>query len=409
MKLWIKYIIGILLGIAAAIILPSSSPAFSSMISTLSEFAIHFGRYTLLPVLFFGTAASFYQLRDARLLHKTALWTVIVIVGSTLLLAAVGIIVTLFIKLPRIPITGEKMTSFPAMDIKTMFMQLFPYSGFDALKEGSYLLPPFILAGLLGGACASDKVASKAMINFIDSASTIFYSIMTFFIDWFSVAMIAISCYWTITAKNVLFSSTFIYLFIMLFVILLIIAGGIYPLITHIVCHSMRPYKILYAGICPLLTSFWTGDSNISLQVNIRHGRESLGIQSRTTGFVYPLFSIFARGGSALVTAICFVAILRSYSSLGFTLSDVFWIFGVTIALSFALSPLPSGGTFIALSVMCTMYGRGFEAGFLLLKPAAPIFCSFAAAFDAITAIFGSYIISVKTKTHEHVDLRHYI
>ena len=122
-----------------------------------------------------------------------------------------------------------------------------------------------------------------------------------------------------------------------------------------------------------------------------------------------PLFSIFARGGSALVTSICFIMILRSYSSLGFTAADVLWIFFTTFAISLVLGSLPSGGAFISLTVLCTMYSRGFEAGYLLLRPAAPIFCSFAAAFDAVSCIFGSYVVAVKTRKFEHVDLKHYI
>ena len=47
--------------------------------------------------------------------------------------------------------------------------------------------------------------------------------------------------------------------------------------------------------------------------------------------------------------------------------------------------------------------------GFLLLKPAAPIICSFAAAFDALTAMFGTYIIAVKTKLIEHHSINHFI
>lgn len=101
--------------------------------------------------------------------------------------------------------------------------------------------------------------------------------------------------------------------------------------------------------------------------------------------------------------------ILRSYSSLGYSAFDILWIFVAAFAISLVLSSLPSGGTFIALTILCTMYGRGFEAGYLLLRPAAPVFCSFAAAFDAVSAVFGTYIVAVKTKQFEHVEVKHFI
>jgi hypothetical protein len=55
------------------------------------------------------------------------------------------------------------------------------------------------------------------------------------------------------------------------------------------------------------------------------------------------------------------------------------------------------------------MYGRGFEAGYLLLKDAAPLLCCFAAGFDAFTAIFGSYIVGVKTRMVIHQEIHKFI
>ena len=99
---------------------------------------------------------------------------------------------------------------------------------------------------------------------------------------------------------------------IMFIVDFVIVAGIIYPLILHFVCHDPHPYKVLYASISSLIFSFFTADSNVVLPLNFRHGAESLGIRRRSRGFTYPLFSIFARGGSALVASISFILIWRS-------------------------------------------------------------------------------------------------
>lgn len=90
-------------------------------------------------------------------------------------------------------------------------------------------------------------------------------------------------------------------------------------------------------------------------------------------------------------------------------LSDILWIFVLSFALSFLLGGLPTGGAFILLTILCDKYARGFETSFLLLQPASMIMCSFAAMFDTATAMFGSYIVSVKTKTIEHHTIQHFI
>lgn len=409
MKLWIKYLLGIILGIAAAAVLPTENPTVCSALETLNEFSVRFGRYTLLPLLFFAVSAAVFKLRATKTLGKTALWTAITIAGSTLILTTLGLLSILIVKLPRIPITGDKITDVPGIGLKSLVMQLFPYSGFETLKDGAFLLPCFIFAGFAGAGCASDQVSSKPVISFLESASKLCYSIMGFFVEWLSVGMIAISAWWFVGSQEIFTAKLYMPLIIMLTVDFIIAAGIIFPLITHFVCNDQHPYHVLYAAVTPLLAAFFSGDSNLSLQVNLRHVRESLGANSRSADVTVPLFSIFARGGTSLVTSICFVMILRSYSSLGFSAVDVLWIFVSTFLISFILGGIPKGGTFIALSILCSVYGRGFEAGYLLLRPAALIFCSFASLFDAASAVFGSYIVAVKTKQFEHIDVKHYI
>ena len=409
MKIWIKYLLGIFLGLAAAFILPYNNPAVTQLLAAASEFSIRFGRYFLLPVLFFGIAVAVFKLRDTKMLGKTALWTAGTIAGTSLILTLLGLLSILIIKLPRIPITGEKITDIPGIPLRTIVLMIFPYSGFDALKEGVFLLPCFIFAGFAGAGCTSDQITYKPVISFFEAAAKLCYSIMSFLIDWFSVGMIAVSAYWLISARSVFASGIYLPLIIMLSVDFIIVFGLIYPLIIRFLCNDLHPYHVMYACIAPIAGAFFSGDSNLSCAINLRHVRESLGANSQSADVSVPLFSIFGRGGSALVTSICFVMILRSYSSLGFTPFDVLWIFIMSFLISLVLGALPSGGTFVALAVLCTLYGRGFEAGYLLLRPAAPVFCGFAVMFDAVSAVFGSFVVAVKTKQFEHVDLKHYI
>ncbi|MBQ7157981.1 MAG: dicarboxylate/amino acid:cation symporter [Treponema sp.] len=409
MRIWIKYIIGIVLGVLAGLILPTDSPAVLAAITTASDFVIHFGRYTLLPLLLFGVSSAVYKLRASKIIVKTSLWTVATIIGSSFLVAAIGLISILLVTLPRIPITGEKITELATIDIKSLVMQLLPYSSFESLRDGAFLLPAFIFAGFAGGGCTTDEVSSKPVIAFIQSASKLFYSIMSFFVDWLSVGMIAVAAYWVCRTKAVFATGIFNPLTLMLLVDFILIVVIIYPVILRVLCKDLRPWHVLYASVCPILAAFISGDSNLALQVNWRHGRESLGIHSDVSDVTFPLFSIFGRGGAALAASICFVLILRSYSPLGLKIYDVLWIFAMSFGLSFVLGAIPRAAPFVALTVLCTAYSRGFDAGYLLLRPAVPIFCSFAAAIDVASAMFGSYIVGVKTQRIQHIELKHYI
>ena len=409
MKLWIKYLIGALFGAAFAFILPLGNEQVAAAVSFVTEIIVRFGRYMVVPVVFFTAVIAFNRLRDTKMLFKTGIWTGGVIVASSLLLAVTGLLSILIVKLPRIPITVETVSESASLGVGDLIKSLLPYSAFETLNNGSFILAAFFFAMLVGTASTADPVLFKPVTQLADSLSKLMYNISVIFTEFLSVGMVAVLCSWTIQFRGVLTSGVFAPLILMLLVDFIFIAGVVYPLIIRYLCHDPHPYRILYASVCSVVTAFFSGDTNLVLQLNMRHGKESLGVRRRINGVVHPLFSIFARGGSALVTAISFIVIWRSYSSLSIPFTDILWITAVSFGISFLLGGFPAGGAFVSISVLCMLYSRGFENGFLLLKPAAPIICSFAAAFDALTAIFGSYIIAVKTKLVEHHGIKHYI
>ncbi len=408
MKLWIKYLIGIILGIVAYFILPMNVAGLSLAVENVSEFAIRCGRYSLMPLLLFGGTYGVFRLRSSTVLWKASFWTMLTIVISTLVLLALGIFSVLVIKLPRIPITGEHVSEIASVDIKSLVMSIVPYSSFESLREGAFLLPVFLFSALSGAGCAVDTVSSKPVINLLESLAKLCYTISSFIVEWLAVGMIAIVSYWIISSKSFTEARIFMPMAILLFVDLILFMFIVCPVLIRIFCKDSRPYRVLYASICPVLAAFFAKDTNFALQINMRHGKESLGISDSLNNFSYPLFSIFARGGTALVISVCFVTILRSYSQLQFSVATVIWLFFSAFGISFILGALPAGGTFVSLTILFTMYGGGLEAGYLLVRPAVPVLASFAAAFDAASAMYGSYFTAMKCKMIEHVDIRHF-
>ena len=409
MKVWIKYLLGVLIGIASAFILPMDNETVNAVVTFVLDLFIRFGRYIVVPLLSFSAAVAVNKLRSSKLILKTTLLTSGIIILSSLILTVVGLVSILIVKLPRIPITVDKVEEVYSLHIPMLIKSLFPNSAFEAFLEGSFLLVPFLFAFIVGWESASDQNAFRPVFSFLDSFSKLFYGIAVFFTEIMSVGMIVILCNWTVTFRSVWASGIYTPMIIMFIVDFVLIVGLIYPLILYYVCNDPHPYRVLFASITSCLVSFFSGDSNLTLPLNIRHGKESLGIRRKISGYTYPLFSMFARGGSALVVVISFIVIWRSYSSLAIPVVDVIWVSVLAFLLSFLLGGLPSGGAFILLAILCNRYSKGFETSFLLLKPAAPIICSFAALFDTVTAMFGSYIVAVKTKMIEHHTVSHFI
>lgn len=401
MKIWIKYLIGIALGAAAALILPFDNLQWNATLSFITEIIVRIGRYSLLPFLFFSGIMAAYRLKSDGLLLRTTLWTVGTIVATSLLLTALGLISILTVHLPRIPIAIERVSDIDSIGIQNLMRNIFPYSAFNSLAQDAFLLPAFVFALMIGFGCCIKHSNLKPLTTFFDAASELFYNISSAITELFSAGIVFVMCSWTIQFRDVIKSGVFTPLIIMLLVDFVILVGIVYPLILRFLCKNRRPFKILYASLVPFFTSFFSGDSNLSLLSEMRMGKERLGIRQRTNGFSFPLFSIFARGGTSFIVIISFVMIWRSYSTLSIEFFDMLSISLTALALSFLLGNIPVGGTFTALTILCTLYGRGMETGYLLLKPAAVILGSFAALFDAATAMFGCYVIANKTKTIE--------
>lgn len=409
MKIWIKYLAGIFVGIAFALIAPSQNEAISQTVAFLSSLTIQFGRYALYPVLFFSFTIAVYELRESKSLFRLGVSTTVIIIISSILLAVTGLLTVLIRNPSRIPIFVEGTGEIEKIGIIESLSQLFPSSAFETFTNSLFILPLCIFAGFAGAGCTVDKNASKATLTLFDSLSRVSYAVMTFFVDIISIGMIALSVHWMLQFNDMIASKVYLDLIFLLIFNFFLIALVIYPLIIRLTCGKVNPYRVLYAGIAPILAAFFSGDTTMTLPILLRHANESIGIRRRISSVTMPMFSIFAHGGTALTVTISFIVILKSYSSLGIAMGDMFWLLGISILLSFLLGRFPSGGAFITLAAVCAFYGRGFETGYLILKPAAFFIGSIAAAIDALTAIMGTFLVAKQRDSLNHRDLRFFI
>ena len=396
MKVWIKYLIATCFGTVAAFILPTNNEFVSKILFNLSNFAIHVGRYSVLPAVFFSIVLGIFELRKNRKLLKSALRSMAVVITTTISLSLIALILANFLKLSRIPIESEELIKSTDLKIWQNLLNIFPKSPFAAFTEGDYIFPLLVFAGFLGAAFASNDEASKNAIRVFEALSHAFSLVLSFFVDFLSIFLPAIAAYWTITFRSAISREIYTNFFILLSVSAIVIVCGIFPLILKLVFKEERPFAILYGTLAGNLSAFLSGDMNVALGVNLRHNSASFGIP-RSINFVsLPVFSVFARAGSAFVAIISFVMIFKSYSSLSLSTMDLVMLFTRTIAISFFLGPIPQGGAFAMITMLCSLYGGGFEQAYLILNPVAFFLGSIATLIDSATACFGTYILALK-------------
>ena len=67
MKLWMRILIGSVVGIVLGLYLPLAGGDTLGVIGRITEIVISIGRYALFPLVFFGVAIGVFELRSDRI------------------------------------------------------------------------------------------------------------------------------------------------------------------------------------------------------------------------------------------------------------------------------------------------------------------------------------------------------
>jgi Na+/H+-dicarboxylate symporter len=410
MKVWVKLLAGSCLGIILGFLLPAGGQQALPVLAWLEKLALNIGRYAVVPILVFSLTIAIYELRQDGQFWPLVFKNLAAIAGASLFVIVLGILVTLVFPPTRIPIFIEEQMEAIRLGAADNILDLFPPNMFSALVSGGiYLFPVYVFAFFLGMGLSYDKNYTKPVLSLADSLSRIFYHIASFFSEILGFIMIVLSCYWAIRFHSVLRANVFKELIVLLAVFSIVLGLCLLPLFLYILRPKVNPYKILYGSLGPAITAFFSGDINFTLPVLMRHTKENFGVRRRSNAVSLSLFSTFCRGGSAMVAAIAFIVIIRSYSSLGITALDVFSIGIRAFGISFLLARHPGDGAYLALAVLCMGYGKGFEAGYLILKPLAFYLVAIGTFLDILICSLATYAIAHNNKFLEEKNLVHFI
>ena len=394
MKVWIKLLIGMVLGIAFAFFAPENPRLLETLI-WLEQFTLRVGRYAVIPVLVFSLTIGIYELRQDGRFWPLVLKNFLLIAGISVFVIFAGVFTTLVFPPSRIPILAEEQIEMISLDIAGNIMEIFPFNMFAVFSgDGVYLFPICVFAFFFGMGLSYDKSYSKPVISLVDSLSRIFYHIASFFIEILGFLVIVLSACWTIQFREILKAEIFFDLILLLGIVGAVLGLVILPLFLYFLKPKVNPWLVLYGYLGPAIAAFFSGDIHFSLPVLLRHAKENFGAQRRSNAVSLTLFSTFCRCGSAMVAAVAFIVIIKSYSSLGISTAEVFVISVRALAISFLLARHPGNGAYTALAVLCIGYGHGFEAGYLILKPMAFFLIAVGTFLDVMIASFGTYVMA---------------
>jgi len=171
MKIWVKLLIGSILGIILGLLAPEN-PRLMEGLAWLEQFVLRIGRYAVIPMLVFVLTIGIYELRLDRQFWPLALKNCLMIAGISVFVISLGVLVTLVFPPSRIPILAEEQLEMIKLDIEGNIRDLFPYNMFSVLAgDGVYLFPVCIFAFFFGIGLSYDRNHSKPVVALVDSLS----------------------------------------------------------------------------------------------------------------------------------------------------------------------------------------------------------------------------------------------
>jgi Na+/H+-dicarboxylate symporter len=411
MKVWVKLLIGAVLGMTIGFLLPVENAAVLSAFLWLETLALGIGRYVVVPVLVFSLTIAVYELRQDEQFWPMIFKNFIVITGAAIFVIFTGILTTLVFSPGRIPIERVEQFEMLSLDTAANVTDIFPSNMLSVLAgSGIYLLPVCVFAFFLGMGLNYDRNYTKPVISMIDSLSRIFYHVASFFSEILGFIIIVLSAYWAVRFHGIVQAGVYRDLILLLGLFSVVLCFGILPLFLYLLKPKVNPWRVLYGFLGPALSAFFSGDINFTIPVLMRHSKENFGVKRRSSSLSLALFSTFCRCGSAMVAAAAFIVIIKSYSYLTIAPADIFSIGIRAFAISFLLARHPGDGAYIALAALCLGYGGGeYRAGYLILKPLAFYLVAIGAFIDVMLTAFGSYVLARNNGFIEEKNLVRFI
>ena len=410
MKIWLKTVLAAAAGVLIGVVLSQRDGQVAELVPSLARIATQFGRYAVFPIVFFGLVIGTHELRTAGAALRVYRRLALALAAATALLIAVGIASVLLLAPARIPIVViVDPATYEVPGWLETAAATFPTNLFRALaNDGSLLLPVVVLALILGSNLGFDTATTSPVIQLTDALSRIFFQINSLVVEVFWIAIVTISAATLITlgaAELALYRELIIILIIDVIVLYL----GVFPGLLYLLGERTNPYRWLYAALGPALTGAVTGDAYVSLGSLLVHGRGSFGLPRMVTSAALPLFALFGRAGTALVTALSYLMVLRSYTSFEVTGGQVLWAAVLTYLVSFVVGAAPGQGAMVSLALLWTLSGHSLQEGYLIMQPIAPLLVSTAVLLDVTTAALAAHLVGRGERGVRPVTIRDFV
>ena len=401
METWLTYLAAFLMAGATAYTFSSSTPLLK-MMSAATSFLTGVAALLFLVVSFVTIASGTASLRKNRLGGRTVRITIFWAVVTTVILSILGVILANGI--PQIfPVSSSAGGNYT--EVLSSFT-----SSTDALDSGSiigkFFLPLVFAAFILGAALTPSSDVIRPAYTVMNSFSEAVYRIQrtAAYFGAFYVYVAGTAFFLNIWQEKTAFVSPepFVALALSVLLVIMVVLPLIYAIFTGF---RKNPYGVVGRGLAGLLTAFLSSNIYASSLMGESLSRSNMGIQKRISSTATPLSILIARGGTAFVSTLTTVTLLKTLGAEISTFALV--ILALTISGLSLVSFFFPGVEIAVVSVFAIRFLNinvyGAEAAIVALLP---ILNGFAIMIDVLISFMASAIVGARTKTDAKIPLK---
>jgi Na+/H+-dicarboxylate symporter len=366
-RLWLKVIIGLVLGAGLGVLFNPSTGLVSEELSLglanwldlPGQIFMRLVQMIMIPLIFASIISGIVGNTTENL--KTFGWRLLLyFVFTTAISIIIGLLVTLIMKPGRyifklggFPNTSAEQsvsTETPILmeNIPTTISNLIPNNPLESILMGE-MLGVVIFTIIIGIAITQlQNETARPIIRFTEAIQKICMIV----VSW---AMILVP-YAVFGLMAALLSRTGIDIFLGLgYYIVVVIIGLILLMIFYLVLVLLvlkkNPFKFLQAIREPQLLAFSTASSAAVMPISMKTADEKLGVSSNISDFVIPVGATINMDGTALFQCVTTIFMAQAYG-IELSLINLILITFTVVAASIGTPAIPGGGVIILASVL---------------------------------------------------------
>lgn len=359
MQLWLKVLIGLVLGLLAGLILGERA----QYLRPIGTIFVNLINMLVVPLVFASMTTGITAIHDPKKLTRVGLKAIALYIATTAIAILIGLGIAYLLKPGAHANLGTQVVQLQnEPELGKLLMQIVPANPFRAFAEGN-VLQVIIFAIFLGLALNICGEKGRPLLRMIESLAETMYRLTNIVMAFAPYGVFAIMAWvaGSFGAKTLLSLLEFLLAnYLGCAIVLVVVFGSILWFFA-----KLNPLPFFKGMGDAIMIALSTNSSSATLPVSLHCVQENLGTSKNISNFILPLGSTINMNGTAIFQGIAAVFVAQAYGI------DLSWQQLAVIVVTACLSAIGAAGIpgtgYLMLMVVLSSVGLPIEGVAILL------------------------------------------